>query len=162
MPETLIQSQQEMDAFIGRVVEDFNNVRMTPFLEDEQRRMEVAHQNYFNRMVSPAGALWRGNAKSTIRRKGHERILVGLTGRLKASLTTQASEYGIRYEFDNWPAMAKLIFGTDAPYHGFNEFGTKRAPARPHLGIDESYLDRMLQRTLDHVFTGIKHAQAGR
>ena len=43
-----------------------------------------------------------------------------------------------------------LKFGTDLPYSVFNDQGTDRIPARPHIGMDNKHLDGLVRRALDY------------
>lgn len=63
---------------------------------------------------------WAPLAPSTIRRKGHDKILYD-TGRLRDSISIG----------EVTPSSATV--GTDAPYAPYHQFGTKKMVARPFI-----------------------------
>jgi hypothetical protein len=166
MPDTLdyeIRTQADFDRLFQSVRDDFETaVTWEGFADTEFRSLEQLHDEKFKGggagFFTSAGG-WPPNAPSTVRMKGHSRPLFGIPSqgfRLHASLTQPNSEFGIRLTVDEWPNYAAIIFGTDAPYHAFNQYGTSRIPARPHLGISEKYFNDVAKRAVDHVFDRIQ------
>jgi hypothetical protein len=152
-----VADKSNVDQVLQKLDSDFRGMRWLPFLQQEQRNLEIIHRQYFDAMVGPDGQPWKENAPRTIKRKGHSRRLHGIPGqgfRLRQSLTLPTSEFGIRYEIDHWP-LARLVFGTDAPYHRPNQDGTKRIPARVHLGITRAYFNRLAVRANKFAFKRI-------
>lgn len=81
----------------------------------------------------------------------------GIAGfRLATSLTAQTTQsYGdaIREAIQEQPGVAHLVFGSGVPYAGDRRAGRPTAYApqgRPHIGINSTYLDGMVQRALDY------------
>ena len=143
-----IADKSEVDAILENLGNDFRTMRWAAFMRQEQRNLENIHRRYFDSFVGPDGQSWKANAPLTIKRKGHDRRLHGKPAngfRLRQSLTLPHSEFGIRYEIDEWP-NARIVFGTDAPYHGYNQEGTRRIPARKHLGITRAYFYQLSRR----------------
>lgn len=88
------------------------------------------------------GNSWAPLAESTIQRKEHAAILVD-SGRMYESLTTpDGTQDTIWQTGKTW-----LRFGTSVPYAHFHQTGTKRMPARPHVGVDQLAAD-MIARIL--------------
>ena len=159
MAETIIRTQQEMDAFIATVPAAFERIGWETFLEEESAKLDKQYSSYFRSKIGPDGSQWAANAKSTIKRKGHARQLFGKPSkgyRLHKSLTTRNGEFSIRYEIDHWPGRATLIHGTDAPYSVYNDQGTRTIPARRHIGVSGQYFDGFATRTIDYAFDRLK------
>lgn len=154
----LTADTSSVDKALETVERNFRGMRWQAFMEQEQRGLEKIHRNYFESFVGPDGKPWKANAPRTIKQKGHARQLHGIPARgfqLRQSLTLPMSQYGIRYEIDHWP-LARLIFGTDAPYHGYNNDGTRWIPSRKHLGITRAYFGRLARRANSFAFKSIK------
>lgn len=159
-----IRTQQDFQALFDSIKADFNGANWDEWLEGELRRLEKAHDERFKTagasFFTNAGG-WAPNAPSTVRKKGHARVLFGKPSegfRLHKSLTQPASEFGIRVTVDNWPTLAELVFGTDAPYHIYNQLGTGRIPARPHVGMTAEHFEQTAKRAIDHVFAAIQES----
>jgi phage gpG-like protein len=144
-----INSQQEFYQLIQGVVTDFTNISFEPLLQSGMRSLEQQHLGRFGRQVDPEETPWTPLAYETIRRKGHDTILVE-TGRLKASLTTPKHADGIRQTWDEWPT-AGFVFGTEVPYSRFHESGGEILPRRSHIGTNEEWLDAFTEQTADYV-----------
>jgi phage gpG-like protein len=93
---------------------------------------------------------WAPLKKSTIDRKGHDRILVE-TGALRESLVHIGGAGNIHEVFDHG-----LTFGTDVEYAHFHQDGTSRMPARPPVGISEETLDKFCDQIANHVVENLK------
>jgi hypothetical protein len=146
-----------VDKALQDLERDFRGMRWRPFMEQEQRNLENIHRRYFDSFTGPDGKSWQPNAPATIKKKGHARRLHGLPSlgfRLRQSLTQPSSEFGIRYAIDHWP-HARIVFGTDAFYHVYNQDGTRTIPARPHLGITRAYFYQMSKRANAFALTRI-------
>jgi phage gpG-like protein len=86
---------------------------------------------------------WAPLAPSTIKRKGHDRILLE-TGALRESLVHVGGPGNVAET-----ASRGMIFGTEVPYAIFHQTGTRRMPARPPVGISEETLDKLCNRIAD-------------
>jgi phage gpG-like protein len=49
-----------------------------------------------------------------------------------------------------------LLFGTDVEYSLFNQEGTQRIPARPHVGMTEKLVDAIADEVLDFAVEQLK------
>jgi len=85
----------------------------------------------FNAGANPTtGERWVPNASSTIARKGHG-IPLFESGALEESLIGVGNPGNIHET-----SHRGLLFGTEIPYSIFNQGGTDRIPARPHVGMN--------------------------
>lgn len=149
--DPVITDQAGMDSLFASVVADFNGIRYQPVLERGLRMFAEDHRQMFAMQREPNdGPAWKPLAPSTVKRKGHDTILVE-TGRLKGSLTDERHSDGIREIFDNGLGGAGLVFGTDVPYAHFHMTGTSRMPARPEVGAHEKTVDRFGVAVADHI-----------
>jgi phage gpG-like protein len=174
MPETLtLTGFDELQDLYDGVAEDFADIDYTPWMEGELDHLADKSLEMFNRAESPDGVAWAANAESTIRQKGHavplrgresKRVIRKVKGvkyrtirkhsrfRLAFSLTTKSRTSvgdSIR-EAIQGSDSAHLAFGTTVEYSLFNDFGTSRIPARPHIGISEGHLDQVVERCADY------------
>lgn len=104
----------------------------------------------FNAGHGPNGEEWAPNAESTKRRKGHGIVLFE-TGALEKSLVEVDGPGNI-----NDAGSRELIFGTNVSYSLFNEFGTSRIPARPHVGISDQLIDALTEEIADYTVSQLK------
>lgn len=107
---------------------------MTERLQNPQPAMEAGAQavvkfvsDRFRTQTDPEGAAWTPLAESTKarRRRGPGRFnprILQDTGVLKNSITAVAGP-------------RSLTFGTNTPYAGFHQFGTRNAPRRAFLPV---------------------------
>lgn len=173
MATTYLDGPEELQAFVDGIQEDMEAIDYTKLMSQELNNLADLHRGFFNASSGPDGAAWKPNASRTIRQKGHSTILRGVrtrkppkrkTGpkfvrtrwiggyRLSTSLTLKhgqstgdAIREGIQTDTGGW-----LKFGTSVEYAGYNDQGTSRIPARPHIGMDDKHLDGMVERTLDY------------
>lgn len=150
-----VRTQEEFDRVVAGVVDDFREIPMDAYLAREQRLLEQLHAGYFSRQAGPSGEAWPENRPSTIKRKGHSQILRGIPSQgfeLYQSLTTMMATYAIRYEIDEWPRLAELVFGTFRPHAAtHNDGAPPRLPQREHVGMTEPHVDGMVNRFADHL-----------
>ena len=160
----VIRDQAGLKALFDSIVADVRAAKWEGWLQGELRLIEKLHDDYFQtrgRTFYTAAGGWAPNKQSTVKAKGHARVLFGKPKdgfRLHKSLSQPQSEFGIRITVDNWPDRATLVFGTDAPYHKYNQYGTRRIPARPHLGLTPQFFDKTVERAVDHVFRAIQES----
>lgn len=179
MPQTVtLNSLDELQDLYDGIVEDFNDIDYGQWMAGELDRLADFHKRMFDTSADPEGKAWKPNAPSTIAQKGHSRILRGIRGprernykgtyrrppvkfrissgirgfRLATSLTAKTQQsFGdaIREKVQEQPGKAQMTFGTAVEYSHFNDQGTSRIPARPHIGINEAHLDKMTERATD-------------
>jgi phage gpG-like protein len=151
----LVDGYENLHEVYDSIAEDFNSIDYSEWMKSELDEMAHAHSGYFQRSVSPDGIPWKPNAPRTIAAKGHSRILRGKPSnqyRLSRSLAARGQPGGdsIR-EAIQTNTGAYMSFGTAVEYALQNDQGTARIPARPHVGINEAYLDAMTERVADYV-----------
>lgn len=153
---TLNSFDQLQDVY-DAVAEDLNTTDYADWMVDELIRMAAFHRGLFQKSQSPTGEQWARNAPSTIRRKGHSRILRGHPDnkyRLSRSLTersTRSTGDAIREMIQEQDGRAYLAFGTAVEYSARHDQTRGRVPARRHVGINEQHLDGMVNRLADHI-----------
>lgn len=184
MTTMILDSVEEIPELLANIQEDLEQVDFTGWLQGELALLADLHKSYFDSSTGPDGQPWSANAPSTVRQKGHAVILRGLKQqrqknvkatkrrpavkhsaakgiggfRLATSLTaktTQSFGDAIR-EAVSEQAGGALTFGTDVPYAVYNDQGTNRIPARPHIGMPDKHLDAMVERVLDFTIKQLK------
>lgn len=139
----------ELQELYDSIAEDFAFVDYEPALEEELGHVAELHAGFFAAATDPAGEAWPPNAPRTIRAKGHSRILVGKTRRLINSLTGKQAAGDSLRDVSEQSDGAQLLFGTLVEYSGFNDRARGNAPARPHVGLNDKYLDQATNRLVD-------------
>lgn len=109
--------------------------------------------------VDPSGEPWQPLAEATVKKKGHDIILIE-TDRLRQSLASR-SEDSIIELVANGNGQAGISFGTAVEYSHWHMSGTTRMPARPFLGWEEDNLKHLTQRVADTVAVAVNHALNG-
>lgn len=152
----VVEDQAELDKVFNDLAAEFNRMPLRDLLEGEVAEVEEETRERFAQQVASTGAAWAPLAPSTIAKKGHSRILVE-TGRLGVSLTQPGHPDAITEIVDE-PGQGGFSRGTGVEYAGFHQAGTKRMPARPPVGVTESYCDACAERTADYT---VEHLKAG-
>lgn len=124
----------------------------TPHLEGTQRTLEAIHANYFATQSGPGGQQWPPLAASTVRIKGHPKILID-TGYLRESLSKP--DAGVR-EIVNEPGNAGVSVGTDAPYSVYHDKGSQRLPKRQHVGVTTDFVHWAAEQAADNAIELMK------
>lgn len=140
MPDVPLERIDGLNALGGIFVEIEEQIKAadyTPALEPHLQGLEELHSGFFQGSVDPNGSPWRPLAPSTVARKGHDTILVETT-QLVQSLVSETSE-SVRAVSERG-----LIFGTSDEKAMFHQEGTARMPARPMVGLQEEYLDKIV------------------
>ncbi len=112
--------------------------------------LEGTHKKQFSAQSSPSGQRWPALAPSTIKRKGHNRILFE-SGRLEKSLTTKSGD-AVRSVGEDGRG---LLFGTSVPYSVFHNLG-KGQKKREHVGLVTKTLDSLVNNVADHTVEEMK------
>ncbi|MBA3483131.1 MAG: hypothetical protein H0T51_15090 [Pirellulales bacterium] len=162
MPATVeIRSQADMERMYAEIREAFGSMTWEPFLQDEMRLLEKAHDGYWLRQASPNGSAWAPNAASTIRRKKHSVILVGIRPKgpgepkLRDAMTLPHADGAIRITVDEWP-HAQINFGNDVPYSPIHNEGLGKMAKREHVGLTLPHFEGMVPRAVDYAFEKLK------
>jgi phage gpG-like protein len=153
MAEVLIQELSEARELGGIMVlieQDFKKADYQKTMESFLPVLTDSHKSRFEQQVNPAGTPWKPLAQSTVRRKGHDKILFE-TGRLKASLSRRTSD-SVR---EVSPRGQGLLFGTTVPYSSFHDDG-RGVPRRQHVGMNEQQLQEFVDAIADHAVQEIK------
>lgn len=87
---------------------------------------------------------WPALAESTIKRKGHDRILVE-TGALRESLVQIGGPDNVHEAFEKG-----MVYGTSDAKALFHQFGTSRMPKRSPVGITDEVMDKLVNVVADH------------
>ena len=134
-----VDNASQIDAAIQTVVQSvcdsISTADYSPAFERIATEYEKFHQKLFENETAPDGTGWAPLAASTIKAKGHD-VILHETGRLGTSLFSRTAD-SIR---DIDPTF--LTFGEDVPYSAFLDVGTRRMPARPHVGLNEDMVDK--------------------
>lgn len=122
----------------------------TQALDDAIGLIQNWEREMYLGQFGPDGTAWAPLSPVTIARKEHSAILVD-TGRMFESLTTpNGTQDTIWITGPNW-----LTFGTEVEYAHWHQTGTKRMPARPHVGLNEATVTQISQRLADAVASRI-------
>jgi len=134
-------------AYLDGVATDFRNLNLQPFARLELFELADEHARYFADASDPGGTAWPALEPSTIRRKGHDTILVD-TGQLRASLTQKLAAGGgdaIR-DIAELQDETDIIFGTMVEYSGMLERPSALGKVWLHVGINDQFLDGFCDR----------------
>ena len=127
---------------------------LTPAMEAGAQAIVKHVSDRFRSATDPEGAAWKPLAASTVarRRKRSDRILQD-TGILKNSITATSN-------------AKSITFGTNVPYAGPHQFGTRKMPRRaflpvgldgksfPDVGPAKALVDRIARYIRAYVMTG--------
>lgn len=156
----VIEDQQELEQFLADLVNDFEGMPASrsgrEFGEQGVAIAEESMRQGFEAGRAPNGSTWAPNAPATVKRKGHGKVLRD-TGRLGVSLVESGHPDAV-VEIVNEPAGCGFARGTSVPYSAPNQKGTKRIPARPHVGLTEDACDELAELGAD---LAIEHLKAG-
>lgn len=152
MAET-IELDELPEVFAG-IQEQYEKIDWRGVLLDWHTELEFIHGRYFVSGGGPAGS-WAPNAPSTVARKGHGRVLYGLTEQLYASVTQDSAQGAVR-EVMVSHVLKLLTFGTRVPYGIYNQEGTQRAPARPFVGVSEEVVEQFTDDAANHIAKNLK------
>lgn len=148
-----LRNLEEFGGIVLLVEEGAKKVDHTDTLQAFSRDLEEKHQEYFDTAKGPSGDSWPPLAPSTVRRKGHDTILVD-TGRLRSSLTGKSSD-AIRDVFSEGRNQG-MTFGTSVEYAIFHQEGTGRIPQRAHVGVTEKMVDDLADKIASDIVEGMK------
>ena len=150
----VIEDQQDLDRLFSELAEDFGATPMRELMEGEVAEVDEETRERFANQVASNGEAWAPLAPSTVKRKGHARILME-TGRLGVSLS-EATHPDAVVEIVDEPGQGGFSRGTAVEYAGFHQTGTARMPARPPVGVSEEYCDGFAERAADHLVEHLK------
>lgn len=142
-----------LEQVFGVIEADWFDFDYSELLESFIPKLEEKHAEHFEGQHDPSGLAWASLAASTIRRKGHNRILFE-TGRLGVSVIAESPD-SIR-DVISESLNHGLVFGEDVPYSHFLQDGTNRMPARKHVGINETTLTEFVDLIADDTVEKLK------
>jgi len=158
MPGGVLTEEIEDLKFLGgiyaEIENDWRDADYTDFLGGVVKTLEEQHRDLFNSETSPSGEAWAPLAESTIRRKGHDAILLD-KGPLLDSLQGQTGDSFrdiIREQF-----FHGLSFGTSTPSSAFHQQGGKHLPKREHVGFAERTVDEITEDSADAMVEMLKY-----
>ena len=135
-------SLNQLVKVVIKAVKDAPKADYTDDLDQAVTILQGFERRLYLEQRDAGGRAWAPLAMSTILRKEHGAILVD-SGRMYESLTTPNGTADTIWETgDTW-----LRFGTSVPYAHWHQTGTRRMPARPHVGCDQLAAD-MIARIL--------------
>lgn len=134
--------ETQLAEWFDELWQDFEDIELTPPLEQIMGGLEDLHHSYFNTESGPDGEGWAVLSPETIARKGHDTILVD-TERLARSLIEDGPD-AIR-EISEDATTAELIYGTAVPYSVYHNADT----GREHIGVNDQHLDDMTDVVVD-------------
>ena len=143
---------------VAELVHDIVHIDYQSVLVSQYPLLEKIHAEYFAGRHGP-NSTWAGLEASTIRKKGHAKLMVD-SGSLRASLTGSG---GVRRGGRTRKVGRLAIeFGTSVPYaqyhtEGFRTYrGKKQVPAREMVGLDHRSVDTLAERVADEIITRIQ------
>lgn len=98
------------------------------------------------------GEAWKPLAPSTVKRKGHDRILVE-TGAMRTAATTTGAGHTTEV---TERAMNDGVDQAAIPYAIFHQLGTRKLAQREFIGINEDTVERMAGRIADFTVRALK------
>lgn len=149
----VLSGLDQIQPYVDRLAKDFQAIDFQPFGRLEQFELAYTHAQYFATNTGPDGNAWPPLAPSTIKRKGHNKILIE-TGRLIQSLTEQISG-GAGEAIRDVVVMhdeTDIIFGTMVEYSGLHDQAVGSRPARRHVGVNDQFLDGFCDRLIRYAF----------
>lgn len=153
------ESQKDIESIFGGIMvlveTAAKKVRFNRLLKQLLKDLEKDHRGYFDREADSDGRSWPPLSPFTIARKGHDTILVE-TGAMRASLTRKTSD-AIRDVFTDGPQPG-LVFGTGDEKAPFHQYGTRKMPARPPVGMTDERLDDICDNIADAMVDQIMDA----
>lgn len=112
---------------------------MTPVMREVGDAIREASMEAFDREAAPDGGKWAPLSPATVRRRrgGPAHRILQDTGMLRQSVVK-------RLESDR-----TVIVGARAQYAPYHQFGTRRLPARPFLGVSQEARQEILDAIHD-------------
>lgn len=107
---------------------------MSPVMREVGDAVREASMDAFKREASPEGAKWPPLSPATIRRRrgGPVHRILQDTGALRQSIVKRLE------------GNRSVIVGARVEYAPFHQFGTKRMPARPFLGVSPATREEIM------------------
>ena len=151
MPDTITMDQ--WPAYLESVARDLEKLSFETCLRDEVGPVirDRIDMNFALEQTAD-GEPWADLAPSTIKRKGHDRILVE-TGAMRTAATTPGAGHSIEV---TERGLADGVDQAAIPYAIFHQVGTSRLAQREFIGINEDTVERMADRIADFTVRSLK------
>ena len=143
-------SPEAFAAFLGKKADALAHLDLTPAWARVAAFFFAQSQMSFVGSRSPAGAPWAPLKNPSAARGGARARPLRDTERLMRS-------FGAGAEHVERVTATSLVWGTAVPYAGFHQFGTRRIPARPFLGLTPAAAEtvgRIVAAELAKAFAG--------
>lgn len=138
-----INSFPEFGGILLDVEQRVVNADYQPELADAAVQIADYEAGMFAGEFDSNGESWAPLKPSTIKRKGHDRILIE-SGALRESLVHVGGPGNITEVMPRG-----MLFGADVEYAIFHQQGTSRMPSRPPVGMSEETLDKLVNSVAD-------------
>lgn len=148
-PTEMVDSFTQLGGIYLGIDQQFQAISYKPAMEQTEQDLAAEHAERWPRAVSPDGTPWPALAESTVKRKGHSRILVDTT-LLSESVINPEHPQHVREVLDTG-----LTFGTAVPYGIFHQQGGPKLPRREFLGMNEESVDQVANRVADHAVANL-------
>jgi phage gpG-like protein len=139
----LLNGMSALDSLFADMETRVQDADYTPVLDPFQQTLAEQHAGQFAGEFDSNLDSWAPLKPSTIKRKGHDRILYE-TGALRASLVTVGGPGNIHEV-----TPSTLLFGTSDQKALYHQEGTRKMPARPPVGVSEENIDKLVDQIAD-------------
>lgn len=150
-----IENYLDLVGVFEDIVERYHDITYAPILVAASATLQDLHRGYFESESDPSGVKWKPLASSTIRRKGHARILWE-TSALERSLVTVTGD-SIR-DVVSEGDQEWLVWGTAVEYAMYHQEpgALSKLPARKHVGVNKEFVDDLVFEVEDHTIEELK------
>lgn len=149
MPTDYIDGLDDLDRYFAGIDNQFNEIDYQPFGRLELLELADIHAGYFRDAAGPDNVAWPPLAPSTIRRKGHAKILIDTT-RLRQSLTSKTPGGDAIRDVIEGHDVTHVVFGSAVEYGAYHDTPAGSRPARRHVGVNEQHLEHIANRMADY------------
>lgn len=147
---TVLHDKSDLKSIVSDVANQIQQIDYEPVMTASLDRIAEIERDAFDAGRSPDGDVWLPDAKSTVNRKKQGLVLVA-SGVLERSLIEVGAEGNVHETSPHG-----LLFGTSVPYSIFNQTGSSREPARPHVSVNEAFADELAAEVGDFVVDQLK------
>lgn len=151
MADTL-HSMEELEDWVNGIADEVRTRDYRPILTDFLADIDNQNEKFFASGSGPSGP-WAPLAPSTVRKKGHAKILID-KGDLEASLTGPHGD-AVR-EIEQIGDKTYLAHGTLDEKAPFHQTGTSRMPQREPVGLIDETIDLLVGKIADDSIRGIQ------
>lgn len=135
---------------IGQFAEDLLGGDYTQVFDTLVEPINEGLGSNFDRQTSASGEAWEPHAGYTVWKMGPHPLLMW-TGAMAFALQSRSAANRIEEI-----TQTSLTIGTDLFYAPWQQYGTRRIPARPFVWLHGSYVDRVTEEFADGVMKKIR------